>query len=76
MPASTIPGTLGGEISGSREDKRTTGYETAPGIVFAYRLHVIRPKDVGVEVEVFSDRTAFCTGEAEYEEDEEIEMLR
>ncbi|KAI3395883.1 hypothetical protein diail_668 [Diaporthe ilicicola] len=57
------------------EDKRTDGYETAPGIVFAYRLHVIRPKGTGdEEAELFSDRTAFCSGEAE-EEEEEMEIV-
>lgn len=75
VPAATVPVTLGGEISGSREDKRKNGYETAPGIVFAYRLHVIRPKYVGVEGELFSDRAAFFSGEAEDEEGEEMEVV-
>lgn len=75
VPAGVAPVELGGNILGSREDKRTGGYETAPGIVFAYRLHVIRPKGTGdEEVELFSDRTAFCSGEAE-EEEEEMEIM-
>ena len=77
VPAGTVPIEMGGSISGSREDKRTDDYDTAPGIVFAYRLHVIRPKgEAGVEGELFSDRTAFFTGEAEDEEDEEeLELI-
>jgi hypothetical protein len=46
-------------------------YETAPGIVFAYRLHVIRPKRAGAEAELFSDRTAFFSGGPEDDEEEE-----
>ncbi|KAK0627617.1 hypothetical protein B0T14DRAFT_535360 [Immersiella caudata] len=39
-------------------------YETAPGIVFAYRVHVIRVKGDGeVEEEMFSHKNAFMTGE-------------
>ncbi|KAH6614622.1 hypothetical protein B0J18DRAFT_374141 [Chaetomium sp. MPI-SDFR-AT-0129] len=73
VPAGTVPVALGGNVSGSRKDKRTDGYETEPGIVFAYRLHVIRPRDADAEGELFSDRTAFFTGEAE-EEGEEMEV--
>jgi hypothetical protein len=72
---SIVPVELGGSISGSRGDTRNHGYETAPGIVFAYRLHVIRSRDVGTEGQLFSDRTAFFSGEAEDEEDEEMEVV-
>ncbi|UKZ79252.1 hypothetical protein TrVFT333_007002 [Trichoderma virens FT-333] len=47
-------------------------YKTAPGVVFAYRLHVIRVKGDGdVETELFSHRTAFLIGEGEDEDSEE-----
>ncbi|KAK4059545.1 hypothetical protein Trihar35433_10821 [Trichoderma harzianum] len=46
---------------------------TAPGIIFAYSLHVIREKGAGnVESEIFSRRTSFMTGIGE--EDVEIEL--
>ncbi|KND92434.1 hypothetical protein TOPH_02943 [Tolypocladium ophioglossoides CBS 100239] len=75
VPAGTVPVALGGNISGSREANRKDGYETAPGIVFAYRLYVVRPKDTGAQVELFSDRTAFFSGEANDEEGEEMEAI-
>ena len=75
VPTGTVPVELGGTASGVKEDKRKDGYETEPGIVFAYRLHVIRPKGTGAEAELFSDRTAFCTGEASDEEGEEMEIV-
>lgn len=75
VPASTVPVQLGGNASGSGEDKRKDGYETAPGIVFAYRLHVIRSRGAGTDGELFSDRTAFFSGEAEDEEGEEMEVV-
>ncbi|KAJ3567927.1 hypothetical protein NPX13_g6599 [Xylaria arbuscula] len=71
MMVGTMPAELGGNVSGTRGDTQKNGYETAPGIVFAYRLHVIRPKRTGEEGELFSDRTAFFSGEAENDDDEE-----
>jgi hypothetical protein len=63
-------------LSGAKEDKSNRSYQTAPGIVFAYRLHVIRPKGEGnAEGEVFSDRTAFLTGEAGEDDDDEVEQM-
>lgn len=54
----------------------TDGYETAPGIVSAYRLHMVREKrDGGAESELFSHRTAFYSGEAEdSDDDDNMEM--
>lgn len=76
LPTGAVPLEVGGGLSGAREDKRNRSHDTAPGIVFAYRLHVIRPKgEEGAEGGIFSDRTAFLTGEAgEDGEDEEEEM--
>jgi hypothetical protein len=75
VPAGAVPVELGGNVSAGRESKKTEGYETAPGIVFAYRLHVIRPQDAGAEGELFEDRTAFFSGGAEDEENEEVELV-
>ncbi|KAK5989430.1 hypothetical protein PT974_10949 [Cladobotryum mycophilum] len=73
-PAEPLPFKVGGSISSSGEQGRKDGYKTAPGVVFAYRLHVIRAKrDGDVESELFSHRTAFLTGDSE-DEDEEEEM--
>lgn len=74
--AAAVPVGLGGSASVSKGDVRKDGYETGPGIVFAYRLHVIRPKVGWEEEELFSDRTGFCTGEGGEEvEEEEMEMV-
>ncbi|KAL8417660.1 hypothetical protein RB594_001349 [Gaeumannomyces avenae] len=79
VPAGRTPLGLRGELSGAREDTSDRSYQTAPGIVFAYRLHVIRPKGDGdAEGGVFSDRIAFLTGGAEDsdgDEDEEMELV-
>ena len=49
-------------------------YETAPGMVFAYRVHVVRVKGDGeVTEELFSHKSAFMTGGAE--EGEELECV-
>lgn len=37
-------------------------YETAPGIIFAYRLHVIRARRSGLATGVFEHKSAFMTG--------------
>ena len=75
VPAGPVPLEAGGAVSGSHERNVTDGYETAPGIVFAYRLYVIREKRDGtVETELFSHRTAFYSGEGEDSDDENLEM--
>lgn len=75
VPTGVVPVELGGGISGSNERKENKSFETAPGIVFAYRLHVIRPKRGTVEGELFSERTAFLTGEPGDDEEEEMELV-
>ncbi|KAK4233926.1 hypothetical protein C8A03DRAFT_47629 [Achaetomium macrosporum] len=75
VPAATVPVQLWGNVSGSREDRRMDGYETALGVVFAYRLHVIRPREASAEAELFSDRTAFFSGGAEDEVGEVMEAV-
>ncbi|KAL6690226.1 hypothetical protein J3F84DRAFT_353538 [Trichoderma pleuroticola] len=76
VSTSTATGPLtlsgGGDVAVNREQGKNDSYKTAPNVVFAYRLHVIRPKRNGnVEVELFSHRTAFLTGEGEDEDPEE-----
>ncbi|KAJ5532849.1 hypothetical protein N7494_009401 [Penicillium frequentans] len=63
IPGGIVPITAGAGISGSSERKTTGSYDTAPGIVFAYRLSVIRTKRAGVETELFDDKAAFLTGD-------------
>ncbi|KAL6902512.1 hypothetical protein GGI43DRAFT_342175 [Trichoderma evansii] len=74
MPIGTAPDVAGVKITNGMNDEATNSYETAPGIVFAYRLHVIRPKGIGEEGGLFSDSSAFWSGEAE-DETEEMEAV-
>ncbi|GAP92589.1 hypothetical protein SAMD00023353_8600040 [Rosellinia necatrix] len=63
-PAGTLPVEMGGT---ARRDGRKTvadSYDTAPGIVFAYRLHVIRTRRAGLETGLFAHKSAFLTGAA------------
>ncbi|KAF4990558.1 hypothetical protein FGRMN_8373 [Fusarium graminum] len=74
VPTGTVPVEVGGGISASSEKIKKDSYETAPGIVFAYRLHVIRSRNNGVtQSAMFSHRTAFWTGETESEPMEAVE---
>lgn len=50
-------------VSDSSERKITHSYDTAPRIVFAYRLSTIRTKRTGVERELFSDKGGFLTSD-------------
>ncbi|KAH8811299.1 hypothetical protein F5884DRAFT_749691 [Xylogone sp. PMI_703] len=66
-PAGTVPVEVGGGIA--HQKKMITGsYNTAPDIVFAYRMHVIRPKRAGFETELFSNMGAFLTSDGKSEE--------
>jgi len=62
VPAGPVPVELGGSLSRSKEEKLSMGYDTAPDIVFAYRVHVLRPKGDFVEAELFSSKAAFFSG--------------
>lgn len=67
-----VPVGAGGGVSKSNEKHESHSYSTAPGVVFAYRLHVIRPKsNAKAESDLFSDTSAFFTGENDDDEDEE-----
>jgi len=57
-----VPLELGASVTHHQESTVTDSYETAQGIVFAYRVHVIRYKRAGVETELFQSRGAFMTG--------------
>lgn len=70
-----VPLEAGGGVSAAGEKHETRGYDTSPGIVFAYRLHVIRAKSDGSgESELFADTTAFLAGENEDEGEDGQEM--
>jgi len=62
-----VPVELGAGVGRQRERAVVDSYETAPGIVFAYRVHVVRYKRVGVETELFQSRGAFMTGSGRVE---------
>ncbi|KAK8069738.1 hypothetical protein PG994_006354 [Apiospora phragmitis] len=75
-PAEPIPLEVGAAATASRERSRMDSYNTAPGVVYTYQVHVIRVKRHETETtELFSHRTAFLTGEGEDEEDEEPQEM-
>ncbi|KAI0405911.1 hypothetical protein F4802DRAFT_596875 [Xylaria palmicola] len=63
-PAGTLPVEIGGKARYGAQRTVTDSYDTAPGIVFAYRLHVIRTRRAGLETGLFSHKSAFLTGAA------------
>ncbi|KAJ4243558.1 hypothetical protein NW757_011199 [Fusarium falciforme] len=74
-PTGPVPVEVGGSLSGGVERTKVDSYETAPGIVFAYRLHVIRPKSSGSsQSEMFSSSKAFWTDKAETEPMEVVDV--
>jgi hypothetical protein len=70
-----VPLEVGAGASTAKGREWSHEYSTAPGIVFAYRLHVIRAKGDGVESEMFSEKTAFMTGGEEEESEDEMEAV-
>ncbi|KAM0424314.1 hypothetical protein ACHAPT_010460 [Fusarium lateritium] len=70
------PVEAGGGVSTSKEKHESHSYNTAPGVVFAYRLHVIRAKSNGrAESDLFSDTTAFFTGENDDDDEDENQEM-
>lgn len=65
-----VPLEVGAGVSTAKGRQQSHEYTTAPGIVFAYRLHVIRPRGDGAESEMLSAKTAFLTGDGDDSEDE------
>ncbi|KAG9495640.1 hypothetical protein J7337_012194 [Fusarium musae] len=62
-PAGPVPIEVGAGISGGKESSKTDSYETAPGIIFAYRLHAIRVRGSGTaSSEMFSNKKTFMHG--------------
>ncbi|CZR61672.1 uncharacterized protein PAC_11569 [Phialocephala subalpina] len=62
-PTETVPGEVGGKGKHDSQNKVTDSYDTAPGIVFAYQLYIIRTHRAGVETGLFTHKNAFLTGE-------------
>ncbi|KAL3481492.1 hypothetical protein BJX99DRAFT_218426 [Aspergillus californicus] len=75
VPAGAMPVEIGVGLHGEMRRDKVDSYETAPGIIFAYRLHCIRQKrDGDVESEMFSHKTTFMTGGVDGDEVVEIEI--
>lgn len=73
--AGGVPVELGAGIHGQAKKDNVGSYGTAPSIVFAYRLNVIRQKmDGDVESEMFSSRTGFMTGGVSGAQQVEMEL--
>ncbi|RFU31061.1 hypothetical protein B7463_g5279, partial [Scytalidium lignicola] len=67
-PAGTVAVEVSGSVAHQKEMDVMDSYDTAPDIVFAYRMHVIRPKRAGFETELFSSKGAFLTSDGKTEE--------
>lgn len=62
-PAGSTPVEVGGDVQGKAGKDFVDTYEADAGVIFAYRVHVIRQKkDEYSESGVFSSRTAFMSG--------------
>ncbi|KAF2670813.1 hypothetical protein BT63DRAFT_423112 [Microthyrium microscopicum] len=66
------PVEVGASVAHHRAKTVTDSYNTAAGVVFAYRLHVVRPKRAGPQGELFSHKSAFMTGEGSGSEEPPI----
>jgi hypothetical protein len=63
-PAGPVPVEVGAGITGGKESSKIDSYETAPGIIFAYRLHAIRVRGSGtISSEMFSNKERFMSGQ-------------
>jgi hypothetical protein len=62
-PSGTVPVDVGARVKHEGGKTATDSYDTAPGIVFAYRLNVIRPRRAGVETALFTHQSAFLSGD-------------
>ena len=65
-----VPLELGAGVAHARETTVTDSYETAPEIVYAYRVHIVRYKRAGTEMELFQSKSAFMTGSGRADEEE------
>ncbi|KAM0224061.1 hypothetical protein ACHAQD_002426 [Fusarium lateritium] len=74
-PTGPVPVEIGGGLSSGRDKSKVDSYETAPGIIFAYRLHAIRVRGSGgLTTEMFSHRTAFYSERNEPDGIEAVEV--
>ena len=62
-PSGTVPGELGERAKHDHRERVTDSYDTAPGIVFAYQMSVIRTRRSGPETQLFTHGSGFLTGE-------------
>lgn len=63
-PSGTTPGQVGGKAKHDNRERVTDSYDTAPGIVFAYQMYVIRTPRAGSETtELFTHESGFLTGD-------------
>jgi len=67
-PPGTIPAEVGAKAKHENQETVTDSYDTAPGIVFAYQMYVIRTYRAGSETELFAGKSGFLTGESGEEE--------
>lgn len=68
-PSGTTPGEVGGRVKHDNRERVADSYDTAPGIVFAYQMYVIRAHRTGSETGLFTHKSGFLTGlGGEYEE--------
>lgn len=73
-PAGTTPVEVGGDVYGEAGKELVDSYETDVGVIFAYRVHIIREKkDQHAESGIFSSRVAFMSAGLD-EDDEEVEL--
>lgn len=68
-PSGTTPGKVGGRVKHDNWERVIDSYDTAPGIVFAYQLHVIRSHRTRSETELFPHKSGFLTGEGGEQEE-------
>ncbi|EFY84985.1 hypothetical protein MAC_08969 [Metarhizium acridum CQMa 102] len=76
LTGAPVPREIGVNMEASSDKRTSNSYNTAAGIVFAYRMHVIRTASCGqVESELFSSTTAFCTGSGGGDKEPDIECV-
>ncbi|KAF7503912.1 hypothetical protein GJ744_002993 [Endocarpon pusillum] len=68
-PSGTTPVEVGATAKHDSRETVTDSYDTAPGIVFAYQMYVIRTRRAGSETELFTHESGFLTGEADEKEE-------
>jgi hypothetical protein len=67
--ATMVPAEIGGRVRHDSQAAVTDSYDTAPGIVFAYRLNIIRPRRSSLETGLFSHKSAFLASPQDRKEE-------